>query len=201
MLNKARRFLRVQLCIPYHYFGISKVKTKKGNISIVTYVDLFTKNLFDCLRSCSAYRTGDFNVSADVPDRVFHGTSTKFLSSIMKEGLVPSKYGQCWKEDKENKSERVYFTDSLYAAELFAEYARCEVGGGAIVLEINIESIKKDMEINMEDGVGASSTTFDLYKELSYGKSLGRELITDWYIVPKMSGFAQLNYFIEAVKH
>lgn len=81
-----------------------KVKTKYRELKIDTYLHRFTKNLFDCLISCYKLRKGIFDPDSDIPDRVYHGTSTKFLSEINKNGLLPSRAGQCWEEDKDKKT-------------------------------------------------------------------------------------------------
>ncbi len=198
LLNRARRHLGKHLYSSYGRYGCqgSRVETQRGSISIFTYVNRFTRSLFRCLRNCSKYEMGVFNAITDLPNRVYHGTSTKFLNLILKEGLLPSKYSQCWKEDKEQKSPMVYLTDSVYAAERFAIEASRRIGGEPIVIEVNIMRLKDKLNFRLEKSYNGHSTTLNIYMEIYSENPIHPTLISNLYMLPKIPVAALLEEMI-----
>ena len=170
----------------------STVKTKNGKLDFDLYLKRFTKNLFDCMESCARYRNNNFDPDSDIPNKVYHGTSTKVLPVIGRFGLLPSKAGQCWEEDKVKKPKRVCLTDSLYGAEFYALNSVEEIGGEPMVFTFNIRGITKD-QIGLERFVNGSPTPFDLCKEVCFYNRIPPNRIRNWYFVPEKSGFTLLG--------
>jgi hypothetical protein len=184
----SKKLLAGLLIIPYRHFNWNfSVETEDGELLLVDYINNFTNNLIESLIGCKRYRKGTFCYQRDMPNRVYHGTSTSLYPLIMKYGLLPSKFGLCWKEDREKKVPKVCLTDSLYAAEYFAYNASEEIGGDPIVLKINIEDIKEHLNIRLENFVNGCSTPLDVYKEFYSRASIASSLMVGWYLVPKKS--------------
>lgn len=131
------------------------------------------------------------------PKTLFHGTTTAFLTNIAKEALHPSKVGQCWIEDKYKKPRKVCLTDSLYAAEYFALVAAEEVGGGAVVLKVNVKGLEDKMYTMTETLSNDGSTVFGKYFEFYFTESIPPNRIRVWYVLPKPSAYELLTYLID----
>ena len=194
LMSKVRRRLTLLIKIACYRNGWnSNVKTKYGELLFDTYLHRFTKNLFDCLISCYKFRKGIFQFR-DISNEVYHGTSTRFFSEIMKNGLLPSKAGQCWKEDKDKKPPKICLTDSMYAAEFYAINAAETVGGKPVVLVFNIRGIREKMKIKFEIFRNGPSIPFDIYKEMYFNKPIPPDRIRNWYFVPEKSAFTVLEF-------
>lgn len=197
-MRKVRKKLKSIMSNAYNRYGWNyKVKTRYGELHIETYVRRFTKNLFDCLISCCKVRKGIFDADTDIPSKVYHGTSTKFLSEIRKNGLLPSKAGQYWEEDKDKKPHKVCLTDSMYAAEFYARNATEIIGGQPVVLVFNIRDVREKIKIRFEIFKDEPSTPFDIYREIYSHEPIPPDKIRDWYFVPEISA----NTVLHDLKH
>jgi hypothetical protein len=134
------------------------------------------------------------------------------LSRILEEGLNPLKAGQVWKEDvvysgaKKFVLPRSYLTDSLYAAEYFAQVAEKRIGGTPIILKVNVKGVKESLFLDIEQFEKENEPTkvgFDTYKEFWFEQSLPPSRIKGWHIIPTRSlslvMFAVQEYFQKEV--
>lgn len=185
-------------------FGLNQdLEDRKGNIianrdptlNIPKYRSRFVNNLFACFVNMVHLHRGLLK-RIPIPNTLFHGTTTAFLTNTMKEGLTPSKAGQCWIEDKCKKLRKVCLTDSLYAAEYFALVAAEEVGGEAVVLKVNVKGIQNKMHITAETLSSDGSTVFDTYFEFYFTEPILPDRIKVWYVLPKPSAYQLLTYLV-----
>jgi len=159
-----------------------KVKTMKSWFGLRKYLDIYTKNIFNCMPKLSKLLKTQSIPISDVPDVLYHGTTTMFLPEIMREGLLPSKAGKCWNK---NREKRVYLTDSLYAAEAYAINASDKFGGEPVILLIHIRNRKDKLKLSCEESNETHSSVFDIFIRFFTEDIIPREEIKDCYIFPK----------------
>lgn len=198
LLRKLRQAIYTVLC--YYESENILVKIKYTQLSFSEYADLFLKNLFHCFKvSWGWFLWGN---RINTPTTLFHGTTTRFLSETMEQGLLPCKTGTCWEEDKYNEFKKVCLTDSLYAAEYFAHVATKKFGGEPIVLRVDVRGMRHMLTIRSETLLERNGgfRVFDSYMEMSSTEPISQDRIRDWYILPKPSMFVRFNWFSSKLK-
>jgi hypothetical protein len=167
------------------------VLTKYSKMHIRTYLYIFAKNFFDSMRTTLYYLKNKEIYWKDVPDNLYHGTTTTFLPDIMKEGLLPSKVGLNWNEDKEK---RVYLTDSLYAAEFFALHAQHNHGGATVIFRVCAKDLKSKLMPKYEKILTESIRIYEAYKQFLIEEPIPPRYIRNFYLLPEdVSLFHTLN--------
>jgi len=157
------------------------------------YSDTFIKNLFSSLMNFKKVFQGSSMDTIRIPNTLYHGTTTLFLSSIMKEGLLLGKAGQCWTEDYKDEPLKICLTDSLYAAEFFAHVAAKKIGGEPVVLSIDIKGMNTlKIKIEVFTSNGGGSRVFDIYREFFFTEPIPPDRVKGWYRLPEPSAFMLL---------
>lgn len=132
-----------------------RIRSTNRTIRLRAYLEFFTMNLFECALTLSKYsEKGEY----PMPLLLFHGTTTRLLKNIMKEGLTTSTAGTCWKEDSEKK---VFLTDSLYIAEFYARNATLVHGGTPVILTFRSQNLNVQLKAGPERFQRKHSTIFD----------------------------------------
>ena len=171
------------------------VVNRHSTLDIFKYYSKFVNNLFACFANMVHLHQGLLK-AIPIPNTLFHGTTIAFLPNIAKEGLHPSKAGQCWIEDKCKTPRKACLTDSLYAAEYFALVAAEEVGGGAVVLKVDVKGLEDKMHIMTETLSNDGSTVFGKYFEFYFTEPIPSNRIKVCYVLPKPSAYELLTYAI-----
>lgn len=191
-VKKAKKRTLVLLLLLDH-----EIRKTESNHNAFKYYSKFLNNLFACFENMVHLHQGLLR-RIPTPRILFHGTATVSLPGIVKEGLHPSKAGQCWSEDKYKKPRKVCLTNSQYAAEYFALVAAEEVGGEGVVLEINVKGLEDKMRIRAETLSNGSSILFGKYFEFCFTEPIPPDRIKISYILPKLSAYAMFSYFIDS---
>jgi len=157
-----------------------------SKIGYISFLDFYTENMYDCILNLVKLRQEG---RVAVPDFLYHGTTTTFLHDILMKGLLPEKAGQCWKEDSEK---RIFLTDSMYAAELFALKAVVVYGGEPIIFVVDVSNLKSNLALDEETFEKEYPTVFDTYKQYSFEEPISPREIRDYYILPKDKSIFQL---------
>jgi len=174
-VKKARKKLidTILHCIPYR----NKIKKIRYKLSFEKYVEIYVENIFNSTLTLleSQKRQGHILFSPIL----YHGTTTGSLDKIMKEGLLPSKAGKIWFEDRYKRS---YMTDSMYAADFFALTA-AKSSEQPVILEINIEDLIDTIKsLDFERLNHKYLSIFDIYKQFYLDQKLPPENIVNYYI-------------------
>jgi len=183
LISRVRRRLAAFLydCL-LSYRRTFKVETMKSWFGLRKYLDIYTKNIFNRIPKLSKLITTKAIYFSDVPNLLYHGTTTVFLPEIMREGLLPSKAGKCWNN---NREKRVYLTDSIYAAESYALKASYKFDGEPVILLINIRNRKDRLKLIYEKSNELHSSVFDIFIQFFLEDIIPREQIKDYYIFSK----------------
>lgn len=181
LMGKLRR--KLESCLFFSLFSETKniepIKTKKSILFTSDYIHVFSITFFHSLISLKELMSSMRILIDQIPNTLYHGTTTKFLPEIIKEGLLPIKAGKCWKDVND---QQVYLTDSLFAAEFFALKATKKFGGEPVILLINVKGLKEKFKVGIERFDKETPSAFDIYKEFSIEEPISPKRIKDWYI-------------------
>lgn len=142
LVKKAKRELELALRNSFYESPPLRIKSKFGKLDTysATYSKKIVRNIFYCLKINVSYLCNKSLPKTCLPNKLYHGTTTKFLPRIKKEGLLPSETGKCWEPDRKG-TQKVCLTDCIYIAEGYAVCAATKFGGKPIVLELDARSI------------------------------------------------------------
>ncbi|MHA1828265.1 MAG: hypothetical protein ACTSX6_06415 [Candidatus Heimdallarchaeaceae archaeon] len=196
LIKKLKRKLELELNILFDEIGSKEywIKTKNGEIYIREYLRKFVNNLVESLRKTlisyeyyvfKRHSENDVIFYSFIPNKLYHGTTTKFLSSIQKDGLCASKAGRFRWKDRWGRVKKVCLTDNMYIAEKYAINAAKVAGGKPIVLEINVKGIKKNAKVRFE--FLGKRCPINFYREIYFRDDISPKRIKSWYLLPKTS--------------
>jgi len=152
-----------------HYF---RVWTDNSWFGYTKYLNMFVKSMVFSTSSLSPER--DYHES-----RVFHGTSSKFYERIKREGLDPAKF----RKRKGNEEKKVWLTNNLYIAELYAVDASISEGDPMIVV-VDFNSSLFDLSWS-KNTLGRYMSVFDVSFQFSSKYVVKPERIQNYYRLPK----------------
>jgi hypothetical protein len=192
IMRKAQKRFEYLLDILFISQGSKKleIKTMCGKMNINRYLRKIVKNIFDCLITNRETYLGNFIP----PDRLYHGTTSKFLCKIVREGLIPSSPGQYWDEDKHKWVKRVDLTDNIYAAEYFAIIAANRFGGNPIIIEVDVNGLKDKLKVR--SWYLPTRCVIDFFKEIYFTRVIPSKRIKNWYFIPSPSAYELVNLII-----
>jgi len=173
----------------FHKENIFTIRTREGELPVKEYVRKVIKSIAKFLKGYLKQKL--YKREFRIPNILYHGTTTVFLSRIRDVGLLPSETGKNWEEDRTRGIRKVCLTDNLYAAEFYAIIAAKKWGGQPVVLEINVKSIKKLAKIRFE--IFQSKRPIDIYREIYFTTTISSKKIKNWYVVPNLSTFIILQ--------
>jgi hypothetical protein len=183
--NRGRDRLRVELRDLLYFLGFNyksnfKVKGLESWCGYRKYLDFFVKNIF-----LSTSKLGDLSNLNE--SYLFRGTSSNFLDIILRNGLDPD---CCGRVEGDVNDEKVWFTNNLYCAELFALNASLKCGGSpAIVI---VEFGDYDFEGLEKWDVGKYISVFDIYAQFSTKSKVDLDRIYDCYVLSNDFMFCKL---------
>jgi hypothetical protein len=183
--NKIKRVRKkltdeIFLCL-YEHKHIFRVKTRQSWLGLRSYLQIYVKNLFNSTLTLSRLLKKRSLPTTNIPDILFHGTTTKFFNSIINEGLLISEAGKCGRD----KEKGIWLTDSLYAAEGFALNATDKYAGEPMILLIDISELKNKLKLSYGKNRRNYPSVFDYFKRFSVDTSISPEQILDYCIIPK----------------
>jgi len=183
--NKIKRVRKkltdeIFLCLSEHKH-VFRVKTKQSWLGLRSYLQIYVKNLFNSTLTLSRLLKKRSLPITNIPDILFHGTTTKFFNSIIDEGLLISEAGKCGRD----KEKGIWLTDSLYAAEGFALNATDKYAGEPMILLIDISELKNKLKLSYGKNRINYPSVFDYFKRFSVDTSISPEQILDYCIIPK----------------
>lgn len=191
------------LCyLPRHSQRFS-VGNADSQLNVTRYVRSYVRNLMSY--PVAAYRYSqfergndrDYDVVAETPNTLFHGTNTLSLPDIDRRGLDPALAGRCWDISVANNT---YLTDSMHAAEFFARTAFFAHGGDPVILCINVKNFKERLVVDIRD-FGKVVGAFDMYRRFSLGEIVPPNRIRNRYILPREpSLFAILSILMDRLR-
>lgn len=158
--------------------GGGYITTRYQKMFLQTYIHIFTKNLFDSMLYTRKLLNGP-QYLRDVPNILFHGTTTISSSDILRKGLLPSEARRNWIEDRE-KEKKVYLTDSLWNAEVYAFYAVRKSGGDRIIFRVHVEDSKHKMNLGFDPCRPVKA--FEVNKEFSTKDPIPPKYIKNFYV-------------------
>lgn len=189
LVNRSRRLMKEVLrsvLIGY----LEDVRTKKGimQVSEKQYTNKIMNSTFLALKTNYLFRKQGKTYDYFLPNIMYHGTTSKFLDQIERDGFRISESGKCWEpHTNDQKAEKVCLTDSMHIAEYYAEHSVGRHGGDPVVLEIHVKDIvgKSKVRYELTGGEGAIHLT----KEIFFTFDIPSKNIYNWYVVPKKSAF------------
>jgi hypothetical protein len=163
------------------------VRNADSQLNVSRYVYLYIKNLMSY--PVAAYRYSQFqrgydrnyDVVAETPNTLFHGTNTPSLPDIDRRGLDPALAGQCWTRSTPNT---IYLTDSMLSAEFFARTAFFAHGGDPVILCINVKNFKERFVVHTNCGQVVQA--FAMYRGFASREIIPPNLIRNRYILPQL---------------
>ncbi len=120
-------------------------------VSEKQYVNKVMNSAFFALKTNYLFRKQGKTYDYLLPNILYHGTISKFLDQIEKDGFRVSESGKCWgSHSNEHEAEKVCLTDSMHIAEYYAEHSVGRHGGDPVVLEIHIRNIVGKSKVRYE---------------------------------------------------
>lgn len=160
-------------------YDVTIVSTKHYMMRLRTYINFFTRNLFDCMLYTRELLDAEWQAKY-FPRILFHGTTTASLPSIKRNGLLPSEAGRNFTDSIEK---RVFFTDSLYTAEGYALKAT-ESGGDLVIYRVDLWDLKKrGLRITFDPDYNVRA--YDSYREFSTTEPILPRSIRNFYRYPR----------------
>jgi hypothetical protein len=150
---------------------------------------------YKCDQSQNGYDR-NYDVVAETPNILFHGTNTLSLPDINRRGLDPALAGRCWTK---TVPYTVHLTDSMLAAEFHARNAVTAHSGDPVILRINVKNFKQRFIVHTN--FGQVDGAFDMYTRFASREILPPNLIRNRYVFPQQPSLYEILRMLISGKH